>query len=58
MSIPYFNDLDGRITVERTVDAYKIYVDGELFTMLDNTISSDEFRKSIDDVIADLTTTE
>lgn len=56
MSIPYFNDLDGRITVERTADAYKIYVDGELFTMLDNTITSDEFRKSIDDVIADLTT--
>lgn len=46
----HYNDFDGRIKVVECQDSLEIYLDDEIYTILDNNITN----KELDDAIAEI----
>ena len=49
----HYNDFDGKIKVVEKQDSLEIYFDGELYTVLDNTITNAELDEAIAEIISE-----
>ncbi len=49
----HYNDFDGRIKVVECQDSLEIYLDNELYTIVDNNIKNSELDEVIDGIISE-----